>query len=114
MKKFRGLLMVLFVAAMGFAGGKGEEAPAMEEAAPAAEMAKAPVVYRLAIGAEPPTLDPSLSEDTTSHNVLLGLFEGLLIHDPKTNDGIPRDGGELDGQRRSDCLHFQAPQGHLE
>ena len=89
MKKLLVLLMVLLVAAMGFAGGKGEEAPAMEKAAPAAEAAKAPVVFRVASGAEPPTLDPSLSEDTTSHTILLGLFEGLLIHDPKTNDGIP-------------------------
>ncbi len=80
MKKLLILLMVLLAAAMGFAGGGGGEAPAASEE---------PVVFRVASGAEPPTLDPSLSEDTTSHTILLGLFEGLLIHDPKTNDGIP-------------------------
>jgi len=47
------------------------------------------VVFRVLNGAEPPTLDPSLSEDTTSHNILLALFEGLLNYDPLTNDGIP-------------------------
>ena len=47
------------------------------------------VVFRVINGAEPPTLDPSLSEDTTSHNILMALFDGLLIYDPKTNDGIP-------------------------
>ncbi len=48
-----------------------------------------PVVFRVLNGAEPPTLDPSLSQDTTSHNILLALFDGLLIYDPKTNEGIP-------------------------
>ena len=47
------------------------------------------VVFRVLNGAEPPTLDPSLSEDTASHNILLALFEGLLSYDPVTNDGIP-------------------------
>src|SRR3972149_4827191 len=47
------------------------------------------VVFRVANGAEPPTLDPSLSEDNASHNILLALFEGLRIYDPQTNDGIP-------------------------
>jgi oligopeptide transport system substrate-binding protein len=76
MKKLLVLLMVLLVAAMGFAGG-GEEKPAEE------------VVFRIINGAEPPSLDPSLSSDTTSHNILMALFDGLLIYDPKTNDGIP-------------------------
>ncbi|UCF99529.1 MAG: peptide ABC transporter substrate-binding protein [Spirochaetaceae bacterium] len=48
-----------------------------------------PVVFRVLNGAEPATLDPSLCEDTASHNILLALFEGLLTYDPETNDGIP-------------------------
>jgi len=47
------------------------------------------VTFRVLNGAEPPSLDPALSEDNASHNVLMALFEGLLIYDPKTNDGIP-------------------------
>lgn len=48
-----------------------------------------PVVLTVLNGAEPPTLDPALSEDNVSHNILLGLFEGLLVYDPETNNGIP-------------------------
>lgn len=39
-------------------------------------------------GAEP-TLDPNLITDIQSTNVYLGLFEGLVQYDPKTNLGIP-------------------------
>ena len=39
-------------------------------------------------GAEP-TLDPTLFTDVASTNVGLGLFEGLMTYDPKTNKGIP-------------------------
>jgi oligopeptide transport system substrate-binding protein len=53
------------------------------------QIAPEPVVFRILNGAEPPTLDPSLSTDTSSHNILLALFEGLLTYDPETNDGIP-------------------------
>ncbi|MBN2552793.1 MAG: peptide ABC transporter substrate-binding protein [Spirochaetales bacterium] len=89
MKKLLVLLMVLFVAALGFAGGKGEEGPAPEAAAPAAETAREEVVFTILNGSEPPTLDAALMEDTTSHRIYMALFEGLLINDPKTNDGIP-------------------------
>jgi oligopeptide transport system substrate-binding protein len=47
------------------------------------------VVFTVLNGAEPPTLDPALSEDNISHNILLGLFEGLLVYDPVTNNGAP-------------------------
>ncbi len=77
MKKLLIILLALLVAGSLFAAGEQEEA-AEEE-----------VVFRVINGAEPPTLDPSLSEDTTSHNILIALFDGLLIYDPKTNDGIP-------------------------
>lgn len=36
-----------------------------------------------------PTLDPSLMTDVPSTNVGLGLFEGLMQYDPKTNMGVP-------------------------
>jgi oligopeptide transport system substrate-binding protein len=68
-----GLLLVASLVFMGCKGGASKEE----------------VVFRVINGAEPPSLDPSLSSDTTSHNILLALFEGLLIYDPKTNDGIP-------------------------
>jgi oligopeptide transport system substrate-binding protein len=55
----------------------------------AAGSAFAEVTFRVLNGAEPPSLDPSLSEDNASHNILMALFDGLLIYDPKTNDGIP-------------------------
>ncbi len=76
MKKILLILLALIVAMSVFAGG-GQEA------------VKEEVVFRVINGTEPPSLDPSLSSDTTSHNILIALFEGLLIYDPKTNDGIP-------------------------
>lgn len=36
-----------------------------------------------------PTLDPNLMTDIPSTNVYLGLFEGLVQYDPKTNLGVP-------------------------
>lgn len=39
-------------------------------------------------GAEP-TLDPNLMTDINSTNVYLGLFEGLVQYDPKTNLAYP-------------------------
>ncbi len=78
------LLTVLLTTVIMFTGcGKKEEAETETTAV------EEEVVFRVINGAEPPTLDPSLSEDTTSHNILLALFDGLLIYDPKTNDGIP-------------------------
>jgi ABC-type oligopeptide transport system substrate-binding subunit len=60
------------------------------------QIAPEPVVFRILNGAEPPTLDPSLSTDTSSHNILLALFEGLLTYDPETNDGIPGVAGAME------------------
>ncbi|HEB11154.1 MAG TPA: peptide ABC transporter substrate-binding protein, partial [Spirochaetales bacterium] len=57
MKKILMVLLVLIVAMSVFAGGQKE--PVKEE-----------VVFYIINGAEPPSLDPSLSEDTTSHNIL--------------------------------------------
>ncbi len=71
------LIIVLLLLSLVFIGCKKKEEPKEE------------VVFYVINGAEPPSLDPSLSEDTTSHNILIALFDGLLIYDPKTNDGIP-------------------------
>lgn len=91
MKKLLVVLLMLFVALSFFTGCKEKAEKAEETTEKAEEAAKAEeeVVFRVINGAEPPTLDPSLSEDTTSHNILLALFDGLLIYDPETNDGIP-------------------------
>jgi oligopeptide transport system substrate-binding protein len=79
MKKLLVLFLALVVAAAAFAGATKEATPA----------AAGPLTFTIANGAEPPTLDPSLSEDTTSMNIELALFEGLLVYDPKTNLGAP-------------------------
>jgi oligopeptide transport system substrate-binding protein len=44
--------------------------------------------FILSNGSEP-TLDPSLMNDLASTNVGLGLFEGLMQYDPRTNLGVP-------------------------
>jgi oligopeptide transport system substrate-binding protein len=77
MNKLLVLLLTLVVAAGAFAGGQEEST------------AGALPTFTILSGAEPPTLDSSLMEDTTSSNIHLALFENLLIYDPKTNDGIP-------------------------
>src|SRR5262245_7043265 len=40
-------------------------------------------VLHVGNGAEPPTLDPQRAEDTTSFNVLIDLYEGLVGESPK-------------------------------
>jgi oligopeptide transport system substrate-binding protein len=45
--------------------------------------------FIIANGAEPTTLDPALMQDTTSNNLYLALFEGLVQYDPKTSMGTP-------------------------
>jgi len=44
--------------------------------------------FVMASGYEP-VLDPSLATDSSSMNVCLGLFEGLMQYDPVTNKAIP-------------------------
>ena len=41
-------------------------------------------VFRYRLGADPPTLDPALSTDTTSGVLVLNLFDGLVELDPET------------------------------
>ena len=78
MKKLLVFLLTLSVAMGVFADGQGETATTAEE-----------TTFVILNGAEPPSLDPSLSEDTASHNIILAMFDGLLVYDPKTNDGLP-------------------------
>ncbi|MBN2533285.1 MAG: peptide ABC transporter substrate-binding protein [Spirochaetales bacterium] len=72
MKKIFLIMSVLLIFLMGCGQGKKET-----------------TVFTVLNGAEPPTLDPALSEDNVSHNILLGLFEGLLVYNPQTNNGAP-------------------------
>ena len=61
------------------------ETPAPVEAAPAEDK----VVFRISNGAEPESLDPAKIQGVPEHRLYEALFEGLVIYDPKTADGIP-------------------------
>jgi oligopeptide transport system substrate-binding protein len=74
MRKFLLLLMVLFVASFAFAGGDQE-----------AEGAEFIIVN----GTEPESLDPHLISGVPEHRIYEALFEGLVIYDPETAEGIP-------------------------
>ncbi len=50
---------------------------------------KEPVVLRINLGTEPPTLDPALATDTTSVACTENLFLGLTNFDPVTNEVVP-------------------------
>lgn len=73
------------------------EAPKAAEPAPApaAEPAPAPapaedkVVFRIANGAEPESLDPAKIQGVPEHRIFETLFEGLVVYDPATADGVP-------------------------
>jgi len=56
---------------------------------PTATPVPQPVVLRLNLGTEPPTLDPALATDTTSVDVDEQLFLGLTAYDPETAEVIP-------------------------
>jgi oligopeptide transport system substrate-binding protein len=59
--------------------------PEMEEAPMEAE----PVTLYWNFGTEPPTLDPSLATDTTSHDIVANIFMGLTRADPATGEVLP-------------------------
>ncbi|MGX8678439.1 MAG: peptide ABC transporter substrate-binding protein [Sphaerochaetaceae bacterium] len=66
-------------------------APA-EEAAPAAEAVSAAsegVVFKIANGAEPESLDPSKIQGVPEHRITQALFEGLVADDPETAGALP-------------------------
>ena len=48
-----------------------------------------PVVVRLNLGTEPPTLDPALASETTSVDVISNLFLGLTTFDAETSAVLP-------------------------
>lgn len=77
MKKSLVFLLALTVVAGVFAGGQ-------EEAATGGLP-----TFTVLSGAEPPSLDGSLMQDTTSSMIHLALFENLLSYDPETNLGVP-------------------------
>ena len=67
-------------------------------AAPAVDAAPAPVatkddgdkvVFSLINGAEPESLDPHQIQGVPEHRIYEAIFEGLVISDPETADGIP-------------------------
>ena len=47
------------------------------------------VVFRVSNGAEPESLDPAKIQGVPEHRLFEGLFEGLVVTDPKTAEGIP-------------------------
>lgn len=64
--------------------------PAKAEPAKAAEKASADeVVFRINNGAEPESLDPSQIQGVPEHRLFETFFEGLIVYDPETADGIP-------------------------
>ena len=71
-------------------GGKEASAPAATKTtstvtATAPEM----VVFKVSNSAEPESLDPAKIQGVPEHRLFEGLFEGLIVYDPKTADGIP-------------------------
>ncbi|MCI7807570.1 MAG: peptide ABC transporter substrate-binding protein [Spirochaetales bacterium] len=64
-------------------------APVAETPAPAAQAAEDKVVFRISNGAEPESLDPAKIQGVPEHRLYEALFEGLIVYDPKTADGIP-------------------------
>lgn len=64
-----------------------EPAPVVEEPAPAPAEDK--VVFRISNGAEPESLDPAKIQGVPEHRIFETLFEGLIVYDPKTADGVP-------------------------
>ena len=47
------------------------------------------MVFRLVNGAEPESLDPHQIQGVPEHRIYEAIFEGLIIYDPETAEGIP-------------------------
>lgn len=71
-------------------GGKEASAPAATKTT-STVTAAAPekVVFKVSNSAEPESLDPAKIQGVPEHRLFEGLFEGLIVYDPKTADGIP-------------------------
>ena len=90
-------LLILALCLPVFAGGGSETtsapakttAPAAEASAPAKAAAPEKVVFKVSNGAEPESLDPAKIQGVPEHRLFESLFEGLVIYDPETADGIP-------------------------
>ncbi len=54
-----------------------------------ASSSSAKKVFRVANSAEPESLDPAKIQGVPEHRLFEGLFEGLVVYDPVTADGIP-------------------------
>jgi len=63
--------------------------PAPAPAAPAPAPAEDKVVFRIGNGAEPESLDPHQIQGVPEHRIYETIFEGLIIYDPETAEGIP-------------------------
>ena len=64
-----------------------EPAPVVEAPAPAPAEDK--VTFRIANGAEPESLDPAKIQGVPEHRIFETLFEGLIVYDPQSADGVP-------------------------
>ncbi len=82
------LIMVLAVVAMALAACPAA-APAGDAASGGDAAMAEPVVLDFNLGAEPPSLDPSIGTDTTSIDVINEMFLGLTELDPDTQEAVP-------------------------
>lgn len=64
-----------------------EPAPVVEAPAPAPAEDK--VTFRIANGAEPESLDPAKIQGVPEHRIFETLFEGLIVYNPQSADGVP-------------------------
>jgi oligopeptide transport system substrate-binding protein len=106
-KVFSIALIILLVGALFVSCGKKEEAAKVAPAVTETPVAKveapkatptpaAPVVddvdkvvFRISNGAEPESLDPHQIQGVPEHRIYETIFEGLIVYDPVTADGIP-------------------------
>lgn len=63
--------------------------PAATPAKTATTSASDKVVFRIANSSEPESLDPAKIQGVPEHRIFEALFEGLIVFDPKTADGVP-------------------------
>lgn len=93
MKKLTVIMLAFaIVCSMAFAQAAAESsAPvAAPAAAPVVAAAPAePVVFKIANGAEPESLDPHQIQGVPEHRIFEALFEGLVAVDPETADAVP-------------------------
>ena len=104
MKKIVSILLVLVVLFSFISCGGKEEAKAPEKApatevkvkeevkvapAPAVEAEEEKVVFKIANGAEPESLDPAKIQGVPENNIYMSIFEGLVTYNPKDGTPVP-------------------------